>query len=171
MAVGPQHVVVMGVSGSGKTTVAKRLAKRLAWPYAEGDDFHPETNVAKMAAGQALTDDDRWPWLRGVAEWMTAQAAHGRSSVVACSALRRAYRDVLRSAGGQVRFAHLVGDQDLVGDRIGLRNGHFMPAELLQSQYETLESLEDEEDGITVDITDPPDRVADRIVDGLRLKE
>ncbi|NED95964.1 gluconokinase [Phytoactinopolyspora alkaliphila] len=160
----------MGVAGSGKTTVAKLLAKRLAWPYAEGDDFHPEANVEKMAAGTPLEDEDRWPWLRAVAEWMSAQAADGRSSIVTCSALRRAYRDVLRDANGTVRFAHLAGDRDLVGERIGFRRGHFMPSSLLDSQYETLEDLGDDEDGLVVDIADEPEQIAESIVQGLELR-
>lgn len=164
-----QHVVVMGVSGVGKTTVAKVLARRLAWPYAEGDDFHPEPNVEKMASGTPLTDDDRWPWLRAVAEWMSAQARDGRSSVVACSALRRVYRDVLREAAGQVQFAFLSGDSELVGERLSYRDGHFMPASLLSSQYETLEPLEPDEDGVRVEASSSPDDVVERIIDGLGL--
>jgi gluconokinase len=160
----------MGVSGSGKTTAAKLLARRLAWPYAEGDDFHPEANVQKMAAGTPLEDEDRWPWLRAVADWMSAQAADGRSSVVTCSALRRVYRDVLREAEGTVRFAHLVGDRELVGERVGFRRGHFMPTSLLDSQYQTLEDLEEDEDGLAVDVSAEPEDVAERIIQGLELR-
>ncbi|NDL60737.1 gluconokinase [Phytoactinopolyspora mesophila] len=154
----------MGVSGSGKTTVAKRLAKQLAWPYAEGDDFHPEANVSKMAAGQPLADQDRWPWLRSIAAWMSAQAADGRNTVVTCSALRRAYRDVLREADGQVRFVYLSGDVDLIAERIGYRKGHFMPTSLLTSQFETLEPLEPDEDGFAVDVSPGPEQVADNVI-------
>lgn len=164
-----QHVVVMGVSGSGKTTVAKRLAKELAWPYAEGDDFHPDANVHKMAAGTPLTDGDRWPWLRAVAAWMSAQAADGRSTIVTCSALRRVYRDVLREANGSVRFVHLTGDIELVGERVGYRRGHFMPASLLESQYETLEELEDDEDGVAVDVGGAPEEIVKDVISGLGL--
>jgi gluconokinase len=164
VSVGAQHVVVMGVSGSGKTTVAKKLAKQLAWPYAEGDDFHPEANVTKMAAGKPLDDEDRWPWLRSIAAWMSAQAADRRSTVVTCSALRRAYRDVLREADGRVRFVYLSGDLELIGERISYRKGHFMPMSLLTSQFETLEPLEPDEDGFAVDVAQPPEQVADHIV-------
>lgn len=166
----PLHIVVMGVSGSGKTTVAKRLAKQLAWPYAEGDDFHPPTNVEKMAADTPLTDEDRWPWLRAIGEWLTAQAGDGRNTVVTCSALRRVYRDVLHDADGRVRFAHLAGDIDLIGQRVGFRGGHFMPTSLLSSQFETLEPLEDDEDGEAFDVDADPDQIAQSIVDRLVLE-
>nr|WP_240759696.1 gluconokinase [Phytoactinopolyspora endophytica] len=165
----PQHIVVMGVSGSGKTTVAKLLARRLAWPYAEGDDFHPESNVQKMAAGKPLEDEDRWPWLRAVADWMSAQADDGRSTVVTCSALRRAYRDSLREARGQVRFAHLSGEFDVIGERVAYRGGHFMPASLLTSQFETLEGLGDDEEGTVVDVNRAPEDIADAVIAGLDL--
>nr|WP_312856521.1 gluconokinase [Phytoactinopolyspora halotolerans] len=166
----PQHIVVMGVSGSGKTTVAKLLARRLAWPYAEGDDFHPEANVQKMAAGKPLEDEDRWPWLRAVADWMSAQARDRRSTVVTCSALRRVYRDVLREADGAVRFAHLSGEFDVIGERIAYRSGHFMPSSLLTSQFETLEELEEDEDGIAVDVDRGPEEIADAVLAGLDLR-
>src|SRR5690606_25924853 len=105
-----QHLVLMGVSGSGKTTLARELEERLGWPYAEADEFHPEANIAKMSAGTPLTDDDRRPWLEAMRDWLTAQTRAGRSSVVTCSALRRAYRDLLRTAEGRVRFVHLTED-------------------------------------------------------------
>ncbi|AYY15201.1 gluconokinase [Actinobacteria bacterium YIM 96077] len=159
----------MGVSGVGKTTVAKRLAQRLAWPYAEGDDFHPEENVEKMANGTPLTDDDRWPWLRLINEWLSAQAGDGWNTIVACSALRRAYRDVLREADGRVHFAYLSGQQELVDERIGLRDAHFMPPSLLSSQYEALEPLEPDEDGIEVDAARAPDEIAGDVIEGLQL--
>lgn len=165
-----QHVVVMGVAGSGKTTIAKLLAKRLAWPYAEGDDFHPPANVEKMEAGTPLTDEDRWPWLQAIVAWMSAQAADGRSTIVTCSALRRIYRDALVQATGAVRFAHLAGERELVGERIGFRRGHFMPPTLLDSQYETLEDLEADEDGLAVDVGDPPEQITDNIINGLGLQ-
>ncbi|WP_246222630.1 gluconokinase [Phytoactinopolyspora limicola] len=169
MKAGPQHVIVMGVSGSGKTTVAKRLAQQLAWPYAEGDDFHPPANVDKMAAGEPLTDDDRWPWLRAIVDWMCAQAGDGRSTVVTCSALRRVYRDVLGEADGLVRFAYLAGDIDVIGERVGYRRGHFMPVSLLESQFDTLEPLEPDEAGIAVDVSGTPEQMVQDVIDGLEL--
>ena len=108
----------MGVSGVGKTTVATGLAAALGWTYAEGDDFHPEANVAKMAAGVPLTDEDRWPWLRSIGAWMSAEIAAGRSAVVTCSALRRSYRDLLREGRPEVVFCHLIADPDLMGERV-----------------------------------------------------
>lgn len=154
------HLVVMGVSGSGKTTVATRLAELLGRPFAEADDMHPPANVTKMAAGTPLTDDDRGPWLRTVRDWLTAQAEQGRSAVVTCSALRRPYRDVLREAAGGVRFVHLDGDPEVIAARMRERKGHFMPPSLLRSQLDTLEPLEPGEDGVRVPIEGTPDDIA-----------
>lgn len=156
-----QHLVVMGVAGSGKTTIAGLLAARLGCPFAEGDEQHPPANVAKMAAGVPLTDDDRWPWLRAVRDWMTQQDDAGRDSVVTCSALKRSYRDLLRETPGRVRFVHLDGSFDLIGDRLETRAGHFLPSALSSSQFEILEPLADDEDGVVVPVADSPDRIAD----------
>jgi len=164
------HVVVMGVAGSGKTTLAVELTRRLGWPYAEADDFHPRGNVAKMAAGVPLTDEDRWPWLEAIRDWLTAQARAGRSTVVTCSALRLAYRDVLRQAAGRVRFVHLTADPALLSARLARRSGHFMPATLLVSQLATLESLVPGEDGVVIVVDVPPDAVADRAIKLLGLE-
>ena len=142
----------MGVSGVGKTTVAKGISAALGWSFAEGDEFHPEANVEKMAAGQPLTDDDRWPWLRSIGDWMSEEIAAGRSGVVTCSALRRAYRDLLREGRPQVVFCHLTADADLVGDRMSQRTDHYMPASLLPSQLATLEPLEPDEPGVVVSV-------------------
>nr|WP_203416735.1 gluconokinase [Jiangella ureilytica] len=161
----PPHLVVMGVSGSGKTTVATRLAQLLDRPFAEADDMHPPANVAKMAAGTPLTDADREPWLRTVRDWLSSQAEQGRSAVVTCSALRRAYRDVLRAAAGGVRFVHLDGDPELIATRMKQRKGHFMPASLLRSQLDTLEPLQPGEDGVRVPIEGTP---GDIVADALR---
>lgn len=166
---GPVHLVVMGVSGSGKTTLARLLADRLGWPSAEADEFHPPANVAKMEAGVALTDDDRWPWLEAMRDRLTEQARAGRSTVVTCSALRRAYRDVLRQATGRVRFVHLKAPPQTIGVRLSHRAGHFMPPSLLPSQYATLEPLGDDEDGVTVVVDVPPEEVADRALRALGL--
>ncbi len=163
------HVVVMGVSGSGKTTLALELQRRLGWPYAEADEFHPQANIDKMTAGTALTDEDRRPWLAAMRDWLTEQARAGRSAIVTCSALRHAYRDVLREAEGRVRFVHLTAAADVIGPRLAGRSGHFMPPTLLPSQLATLETLRDGEDGIVVVVDDPPDVVADRTMEALGL--
>nr|WP_197683514.1 gluconokinase [Jiangella alkaliphila] len=164
----PPHLVVMGVSGSGKTTVATRLADRLGRPFAEADDMHPPANVAKMSAGTPLTDADRRPWLATVRDWLTGQAEQGRGAVVTCSALRRVYRDVLREAAGGVTFVHLDGDPELLAERMAARKGHFMPSSLLRSQLDTLEPLEPDEDGVRVPIDGTPDEI---VAEALRRLE
>lgn len=165
-----QHLVIMGVAGCGKTTVARLLADRLGWPQAEADDFHPVPNIAKMSAGIPLTDEDRWPWLRTIRDWTTAQDTAGNNTVVTCSALKRAYRDVLREAQGRVRFVHLEGSIDLIGARIGERAGHFMPTALLPSQFEILEPLAADEDGVTVPVAATPEAVVDDVLDRLGIR-
>jgi len=163
----PRHLVVMGVSGSGKTTVAKGLAARLGYEFAEGDDFHPPRNVEKMSAGIPLDDADREPWLRGLAAWVREQDARGTATVMTCSALRRRYRDVLRDAADGTCFVHLHVDRDRLLQRMSGRT-HFMPASLLQSQLDALEPLEPDEDGLVVEVTDqPPDRVLDEVLERL----
>ena len=131
--------VVMGVSGSGKTTVGRLIAARLGWVFVEGDDLHPEANRRKMATGTPLSDEDRWPWLERIAARMRRCDREGRSMVVACSALRRSYRERLRGCGADVQFLHLIGAPELLRDRLERREGHFMPAGLLDSQLATLE--------------------------------
>jgi gluconokinase len=162
-----EHLVVMGVAGSGKTTVARILADRLDRPLGEADEFHPPENVAKMAAGTPLSDDDRWPWLRAIRDWLTSHARDGQSTIVTCSALKVAYRDVLREAEGHVQFAHLVAPEALIEDRMQARKGHFMPPELLPSQYRTLEPLTDAEDGFVVPVDVSPTAVAERVLEAL----
>lgn len=149
----PFHVVVMGVSGTGKSTIAQGLATELGLVLAEGDDFHPADNVARMSAGIPLTDDDRAPWLRSLADWTAERDGEAVSTVMTCSALRRRYRDVLRSAlpDRPTYFVHLVGDPELIRDRMASRD-HFMPASLLTSQLATLEPLEADEAGLVVDV-------------------
>jgi len=169
MAAQPRHVVVMGISGSGKTTIATALAERLGWTFAEADEFHPEANIAKMSAGTPLTDDDRWPWLEAMRNWMSGEARAGRSTVVTCSALKRSYRDLLDGADGDVRFVHLSGDTELIRERMKTRSGHFMPASLLPSQISTLEPLEEGEHGFALENTGTPAEVTARIVDELGL--
>ena len=156
-----EHLVLMGVAGSGKTTLAGILQERLGRPYAEADEFHPQANIDKMAAGTPLDDDDRWPWLEKIRDWLTEQTRAGRPSVVTCSALKRVYRDRLGEAEGRVRFVHLSAGEDLLADRMAHRAGHFMPTTLLPSQLSTLEPLGDDEDGVTILVEDPPDVVAD----------
>lgn len=158
-----RHLVVMGVSGCGKSTVGAAVAEHLGLPLAEGDDFHPPANRQKMADGIALTDKDRWPWLRDLAGWMTGHAATG--SVVSCSALRHSYRDVLRTATGPVIFAYLDLPEQVLHDRVVRRAGHYMPVSLLRSQLDTLESPVAGE-GFTVDGTAPVDAVVQAVLDG-----
>ena len=155
--IGTQHIVVMGVSGCGKTTVAEGLAAVLGWPFDEGDRFHPAANIAKMSAHQPLTDEDRWPWLRILAERIAAHEREGRSSILSCSSLKRAYRDILRAAAPRVRFLHLHGDRAVLAARLGARSDHFFPADLLASQFAALELLEPDEDGVVVDVALTPE--------------
>jgi gluconokinase len=143
-------VVLMGVSGCGKTAVGRALAADLGWPFFDADDFHPEANVAKMAAGTPLTDADRWPWLDRLAAEMTAINARNANAVFACSALREAYRDRFRR-GGDVRFVHLKGDYETIAARVATRTHRYMPAALLTSQFAT---LEEPHDAIVVDVRD-----------------
>lgn len=166
----PQHVVIMGVSGSGKTTLAGLLHARLGWPYAEADDFHPAASIDKMTAGIALTDADRRPWLEAMRDWLTDQARAGRSTLMTCSALRVAYREVLRGAEGRVRFVHLTADPELIKSRLETRAGHFMPAALLPSQLTALEPLTAGEDGVAVLVDGSPQVVVDRTLEALDLR-
>lgn len=162
---GTQHIVVMGVSGCGKSTVAEGLAAALGWPFDEGDQFHLQASIDKMAAGVPLTDEDRWPWLRILADRIAAREREGRSSILSCSSLRRAYRDVLRSGAPRVRFLHLHGDRAVLAERLGARTDHFFPADLLDSQFAALETLGPDEDGVVVDVALDP---AGQVRDGLR---
>ncbi len=146
-------VVAMGVCGSGKTSVGKIIASRMNWTFIEGDDLHPPANKAKMASGVPLTDEDRWPWLDHIADRMRAIDNAGGSAVVACSALRQAYRDRLRRSGVDLRFLHLTGDVSLIRQRMESRSGHFMPTGLLDSQLATLEPARPNEALYEVDIS------------------
>jgi gluconokinase len=161
-------IVVMGVSGSGKSTVAKALAKDEGWPILEGDDYHPPANVAKMASGTPLTDEDRWPWLRAIAAAIDAARAGGQNEVVACSALKRAYRDILIGDRNDVRLVYLQGSKQLIGDRLKARKGHFMPPALLDSQFATLEEPGPDEHPVVVGIDGTPDEIALEIMEKLR---
>ncbi|QNP73628.1 gluconokinase [Streptomyces roseirectus] len=161
----PQVVVVMGVAGTGKTTIGPLLAARLGVPYAEGDDFHPPANIAKMSAGTPLDDDDRAPWLDSIGAWARERA--GLGGVVSCSALKRSYRDRLRAAAPGLLFLHLSGSRELIEDRMGHREGHFMPTALLDSQFATLEPLQEDEAGVVVDVSGRPEEITERAVAGL----
>jgi gluconokinase len=157
-------VVVMGVTGSGKTTVATELARRLGWDFTEGDDHHPAANVAKMRAGTPLDDDDRRPWLLELAGWIGQHEAEGRSCVLTCSALKRRYRDLLCDGHPSVWFAHVSGPQELITERVTARQGHYMPPSLVPSQYATLEPLGDDEPGRVVPATGSPAEVVDALL-------
>nr|WP_297414079.1 gluconokinase [uncultured Nocardioides sp.] len=158
------HIVVMGVTGTGKTSVGRSVAEAMECEYGEGDDFHPPANVEKMRSGTPLSDEDRQPWLESLAAWTRARHDRGESAVLACSALRRVYRDVLRTGAEDTVFAHLVGDPTTIRQRMEGRR-HFMPSSLLQSQLDTLEPLEPDERGFEVDVGRP---LADVVEDVLQ---
>lgn len=162
-------LVFMGVSSTGKSTVAAMLAGRLGWAFQEGDDLHPARNVAKMAAGHALTDDDRLPWLRIVAGWIDERIAAGEPGIITCSALRRRYRDILRR--DEVTFVHFTGDRQLILDRMMRRQAHFMPPALLDSQFRTLEDPGPDERHLAVDVDQPVADQVDEIVRRLALPD
>lgn len=160
-------VVLMGVTGSGKTTVGQLLAAQLGWPFLDGDDFHPEANVAKMAAGTPLTDADRWPWLRRLAAEIGDRVERGQSCLLGCSALKQAYREVLRGGrGDRVRFVHLDGPEGLIAGRLQARVHRYMPATLLRSQFEALEPAAD---AVRVDIAGTPAQTARAVCAALEL--
>jgi gluconokinase len=162
--------VVMGVSGSGKTTVADGLARAQGWILLEGDRFHPPANVAKMHAGIPLTDDDRWPWLRAIADRADELRNAGQSAVVACSALKRAYRDILIGDRPDTVLIYLRGSQQLIASRLNARKGHFMPPMLLDSQFATLEEPGPDEHAIVVDIDGAADSVIQDAIRQLRAR-
>ena len=160
----PPVLVLMGVSGVGKTTIGQELALRLGWSFEEGDTFHPEANVAKMHAGIPLTDADRQPWLEAVAAWIDGQRARRQPGIITCSALKRSYRSLIIGDRREVRLVYLRGTHDLIAARLAGRRGHFMPASLLQSQLDTLEQPGPEEDPLVVDVGPPPGQIADEII-------
>ena len=167
----PDIVIVMGVSGSGKSTVAKGISTVLGWEFAEGDAFHSDANVEKMRRGEPLTDDDRWPWLESIGSWISSKELAGESAVVTCSALRRAYRDLLRRDRPHVRFLHVEAASDLIHDRMEHRPGHYMPASLLPSQLATLEPLQADEPGVSVTNEGSAAEVLDRSLHALGLRK
>ena len=164
----PSVIVVMGVSGSGKSTVASMLASRLHWIYEDGDWFHPEANVEKMHHGEPLTDQDRWPWLRAIAAKAHELHEQGLSCVVACSALKRSYRDILLEDRDDTILVYLRGSKDLIADRLAHRHGHFMPPGLLDSQFATLQEPTADEQPIVADVEPPPDVLIDTVVTAIR---
>jgi carbohydrate kinase (thermoresistant glucokinase family) len=168
---GPIVLVLMGVAGCGKTTTAARLSRRLGWEFRDADAFHPSQNIAKMSAGVPLTDDDRWPWLAAIADWIDARLAAGESAIVTCSALKRAYRDVLAGGRARVQIVHLAGSQALIGARMAARRNHFMPPSLLDSQFAALEPPAADEKIVEVPVSLSPGVVTDRIIAVLELTE
>ena len=163
-------VIVMGVSGSGKSTIAAMLAQRLHWVYEDADWFHPKSNIEKMHHGEPLNDEDRWPWLRAIAAWIDQTRRAGGHGVVACSALKRAYRDILIGDRADVRLVFLKGDRDLIARRVAARADHFMPTALLDSQFAALEEPQADERPIVVSIAPHPRDMVEQIVSELGLK-
>ncbi|HXT80534.1 MAG TPA: gluconokinase [Acetobacteraceae bacterium] len=161
-------IVMMGVSGSGKTTIAKGIAEREGWKLVEGDAFHPPANIAKMKAGTPLNDADRLPWLHAIAAEIDRLRAQGESAVVACSALKRVYRDILIGARSDVVLVYLQGSRALIAGRLAARKGHFMPSSLLDSQFAALEEPGPDERPVTVSIDADPDTVVQNVFDRLR---
>jgi carbohydrate kinase (thermoresistant glucokinase family) len=162
----PTVIVLMGVAGSGKTTIGQKLAAALRWPFRDADEFHPAANIAKMASGTPLDDDDRRPWLAALRAFITATLSEGRSAVVTCSALRESYRAVLGDGLPQVKFVHLAGNFDLISRRLAARTGHFMKPEMLASQFATLEAPQN---ALTIDVAQSPDAIVAEIRASLSL--
>lgn len=162
-------LVLMGVSGCGKTTVAALLSELLGWTFEEGDALHPQANIDKMAAGHPLTDEDRWPWLERVAGWVNESLDAGENGLITCSALKRSYRDVINRRGSGVVFVYLAGSRETIAARLVSRHGHFMPSSLLDSQFADLEEPAADEPEIRVDVDPAPGVIAQQIVDALGL--
>jgi gluconokinase len=161
-------VIVMGVSGAGKTTVGALLAGELGWPFYDGDQLHPPANIEKMSRGLSLTDEDRWPWLERLRDRIVALAAEGRSAVVACSALKAAYRDLLLAGSADARIVYLKASYDLIDERLRSRRGHFFDPGLLATQFE---ALEEPEDVVVIDVRQRPERIVLEIRRRLGLEE
>ncbi len=166
----PAALVVMGVSGCGKSTIGRLVGDHLGWVFEDGDAFHPPANVAKMSAGMPLTDDDRWPWLRAIAARIAVARSTGAPVIIGCSALRRVYRDVLRDGHADIRFLHLTGAPALIMARQAARVGHFMPASLIASQFATLELPDAEPDVIDLDVDPEPAAVVASAIAALRRR-
>ena len=167
----PALVIVMGVSGSGKTTVGALLASRLRWPFKDADWFHPPSNVDKMRSGIALTDEDRRPWLAAIAGWIDKTRGSAEHGVIACSALKRSYRDILIGDRADVRLVYLKGDEALIARRLATRHEHFMPQGLLHSQFDALEEPGPEENSITAPIEPQPHEIVAGILTALNMAE
>lgn len=165
----PAVLVVMGVTGSGKTTVGSILADRLGWPFQEGDSLHPQANIEKMTAGHALSDDDRVPWLAKVAGWVDERLDAGESGVITCSALKRSYRDIINRRGSGVMFVFLRASKPEVAARLIARHGHFMAQGLIESQFSDLEEPSADEPAVSVDSSPAPDVVAGEVMEALAL--
>jgi carbohydrate kinase (thermoresistant glucokinase family) len=171
MAVTPPLVIVlMGVAGCGKSTTGAALARALGWPFRDADSFHPPANIEKMSRALPLTDEDRWPWLAAIAEWIDERRETGKAGIVSCSALKRAYRQRIVGTRREVRLVYLKGDMDLIGRRLRARKQHFMPATLLASQFTTLEEPHTEERPVIVSVAMSPRRVVDAILRQLGLE-
>lgn len=170
MAPPPLVIVLMGVSGSGKSTTGTALSRALGWPFRDADSFHPPANVEKMSRGTPLTDEDRWPWLAAIARWIDERRDAGERGIVSCSALKRAYRDRIIGARQGVQLVYLQGDGKLIGRRLHARKGHFMPASLLASQFAVLEEPQADERALTVPVAMSPRRVVRTIIERLGLE-
>jgi gluconokinase len=166
----PIVLVLMGVSGCGKTSIAAILAGRLGWPFEEGDALHPPANVDKMKAGHPLTDEDRAPWLAKVADWVDERLAAGQNGLMTCSALKRSYREAIDRRRSGVMFVYLAGSRETIAARLAARLGHFMPPSLLASQFADLEEPAADEPAIRVDIGPPPSVIAQTIIERLDLQ-
>jgi carbohydrate kinase (thermoresistant glucokinase family) len=160
-------LIIMGVSGCGKTTIAELLSRELGWEYRDGDEFHPQANVDKMHSGTPLTDEDRWPWLKAIAAWIDDKRQAGEHAIVTCSALKKSYRDILIDSREDVALIYLKGDEELIADRLSKRKGHFMPKGLLHSQFQTLEEPGPDEHPITVSIVPAPAEIVAAILEEL----
>jgi carbohydrate kinase (thermoresistant glucokinase family) len=166
----PTILVIMGVSGSGKTTIATLLAKSLGWPFRDADEFHPKANIEKMKSGVPLTDKDRLPWLDAIAAWIDQELARRASAIVTCSALKRSYRDIIIDGRKSVRLIYLKGEKALLEARLAGRHSHFMPSSLLQSQFDDLQEPGADEHALTVSVEATPDSIVAQILDGLGLR-
>jgi gluconokinase len=165
----PLVLVLMGVSGCGKSTTGTRLSKLLDWPFRDADSFHPQANIDKMSKGLPLTDEDRQPWLAAIAQWIDERLAAGECGIVSCSALKRAYRRIIVGERAGVRLVYLKGNMELIGDRLSRRRNHFMPAALLRSQFDALEEPQGDERALSVPISLSPRRVVEAIIQELRF--
>jgi carbohydrate kinase (thermoresistant glucokinase family) len=161
-------LIVMGVSGCGKTTIAELLSRELGWEYRDGDEFHPKSNVEKMHSGTPLTDDDRWPWLKAIAAWIDNKRQAGEHAIVTCSALKKSYRDILIGPRKDVGLFFLKATEDLIAERLSKRHGHFMPKALLRSQFQTLQEPGPDEHPVTVSIVPAPEEIVATILQSLR---